>query len=100
MADQRQILRNAFNGNDLPHAVEAAHLAPVFVLHLAEYVIDQNLFFRRCRLFPGVLLHAKAPLLQEPQGAKGESMGYQQCAADPEGGSLVSIVGAVLWEES
>ena len=32
------------------------------------------------------------------EGAKGESMGYQQCAADPEGGSLVSIVGAVLWE--
>lgn len=32
------------------------------------------------------------------EGAKGESVGYQQCAADPEGGSLVSIVGAVLWE--
>ena len=32
------------------------------------------------------------------EGAKGESIGYQQCAADPEGGSLVSIVGAVLWE--
>jgi hypothetical protein len=34
------------------------------------------------------------------EGAKGESMGYQQCAADPEGGSLVSIVGAVLTEGS
>ncbi len=32
-------------------------------------------------------------------GAKGESIGYQQCAADPEGGSIVSIVGAVFWEE-
>jgi AmmeMemoRadiSam system protein B len=32
------------------------------------------------------------------EGAKGESIGYQQCAADPEGGSLVSIVGAVLWD--
>jgi AmmeMemoRadiSam system protein B len=34
------------------------------------------------------------------EGAKGESIGYQQCAADPQGGSLVSIVGAALWEES
>ena len=32
-------------------------------------------------------------------GAKGESIGYQQCAAAPEGGSIVSIVGAVFWEE-
>jgi hypothetical protein len=29
----------------------------------------------------------------------GESVGYAQCPADATGGSLVSIVGAVLWEE-
>ena len=31
--------------------------------------------------------------------AAGESVGYAQCPADATGGSLVSIVGAVLWEE-
>jgi predicted class III extradiol MEMO1 family dioxygenase len=31
--------------------------------------------------------------------ARGESVGYAQCPADVTGGSLVSIVGAVLWEE-
>ena len=30
---------------------------------------------------------------------RGESTGYAQCPADAAGGSLVSIVGAVLWEE-
>ena len=29
---------------------------------------------------------------------EGESMGYEQCAADVDGGSLVSIVGALLYE--
>ena len=29
---------------------------------------------------------------------EGESMGYDQCPADVEGGSLVSIVGALLYE--
>ena len=31
-------------------------------------------------------------------GAKGESIGYAQCPADATGGSLVSIVGALLFE--
>ena len=29
---------------------------------------------------------------------EGESMGYDQCPADVDGGSLVSIVGALLYE--
>ena len=28
----------------------------------------------------------------------GEWMGYDQCAADPQGGSVVSIAGALLYE--
>ena len=31
-------------------------------------------------------------------GSKGESLGYDQCPADAGGGSLVSIVGSILWE--
>ncbi len=33
------------------------------------------------------------------QGSKGESLGYEQCPADSGGGSLVSIVGSILWED-
>ncbi len=33
------------------------------------------------------------------QGSKGESLGYAQCPADAGGGSLVSIVGSILWED-
>ena len=32
-------------------------------------------------------------------GSKGESLGYDQCPADSNGGSLVSIVGSILWED-
>ncbi len=32
-------------------------------------------------------------------GSKGESVGYAQCPADSNGGSLVSIVGSILWED-
>ena len=32
-------------------------------------------------------------------GSKGESLGYAQCPADSNGGSLVSIVGSILWED-
>ena len=32
-------------------------------------------------------------------GSKGESLGYAQCPADANGGSLVSIVGSILWED-
>ena len=31
---------------------------------------------------------------------RGESMGYDQCPADPQGGSVVSIAGALLYDES
>ena len=31
-------------------------------------------------------------------GVKGESMGYAQCPADANGGSVVSIAGVMLWE--
>ena len=30
--------------------------------------------------------------------ARGESMGYAQCPADEQGGSLVSIAGALLYQ--
>ena len=33
------------------------------------------------------------------RGSKGESLGYEQCPADTGGGSLVSIVGSILWED-
>lgn len=33
-------------------------------------------------------------------GAKGESMGYDQCPADADGGSVVSIAGVLLYEPS
>ena len=33
-------------------------------------------------------------------GAGGETLGYSQCAADAQGGSLVSIAGALLWESA
>ena len=33
------------------------------------------------------------------RGSKGESLGYDQCPADAGGGSLVSIVGSILWED-
>ena len=33
------------------------------------------------------------------EGSKGESLGYAQCPADANGGSLVSIVGSILWED-
>ena len=32
-------------------------------------------------------------------GSRGESLGYDQCPADSGGGSLVSIVGSILWED-
>ena len=32
-------------------------------------------------------------------GSRGESLGYEQCPADSGGGSLVSIVGSILWED-
>ena len=38
----------------------------------------------------------RAPALLGPM--EGESMGYEQCPADAAGGSLVSIVGALLYE--
>ncbi|HEY3110638.1 MAG TPA: AmmeMemoRadiSam system protein B [Chloroflexota bacterium] len=31
------------------------------------------------------------------EGARGEVVGYEQCPADPEGGSLVSVAGMLLW---
>ena len=33
------------------------------------------------------------------RGSRGESLGYDQCPADSGGGSLVSIVGSILWED-
>ena len=33
------------------------------------------------------------------RGSKGESLGYDQCPADSGGGSLVTIVGSILWED-
>ena len=30
-------------------------------------------------------------------GARGEVVGYDQCPADPDGGSLVSVAGILLW---
>ena len=33
------------------------------------------------------------------KGLRGESMGYDQCPADSQGGSVVSIAGALLYEE-
>ena len=33
-------------------------------------------------------------------GARGQALGYDQCTADVNGGSLVSIVGAVLYEDA
>ena len=33
------------------------------------------------------------------RGSKGESLGYAQCPADSGGGSLVTIVGSILWED-
>ena len=33
------------------------------------------------------------------KGLRGESMGYDQCPADAQGGSVVSIAGALLYEE-
>ena len=32
------------------------------------------------------------------EGLQGESMGYDQCPADPQGGSVVSIAGALLYD--
>ncbi|HXG42680.1 MAG TPA: AmmeMemoRadiSam system protein B [Dehalococcoidia bacterium] len=47
--------------------------------------------FRICGLSP---IYLALKLLA---GGRGLSMGYDQCPADPEGGSLVSVVGAVVW---
>ena len=38
-------------------------------------------------------------LLRYLQGVQGEAVGYEQCPADADGGSLVSIVGMLLYEE-
>ena len=37
-------------------------------------------------------------MLKLLEDAKGESLGYDQCPADAENGSVVSIVGALLFD--
>lgn len=51
---------------------------------------------RICGLSP---IYIMLEVLRRAHGkpARGVSMGYDQCPADPEGGSLVSIAGAVLY---
>jgi|DewCreStandDraft_1066081.scaffolds.fasta_scaffold00564_5 AmmeMemoRadiSam system protein B len=67
-------------------AIEAAD-AEAFLTTVAT----ENDRYRICGLAP---IYMALRLLA---GCQGRSMGYDQCPADPEGGSLVSVVGAVLW---
>ncbi len=58
---------------------------------LLQTVVADGDRYRICGLSP---LYLALRLLR---GCRGQVVAYDQCPADPEGGSLVSVAGAVLW---